>query len=253
MRRLALGMLLPVTIFLVWEVLGRMGVLSEDGFSRPSAFFWALAGALADGTLLKQTMETFVSVFIGLGIAAALGIAFGTLLGLYRSLERIATLAIEAFRPVPSVALIPVALLIFGFGQGMTVAVVAFACFWPVLIVTISAVRGVDPRLLEVGRMLGLPFATRIRKLALPAALPGIMVGVRIAAGIAIVVAVTVEIAANPRGLGYGMIVAQQSLQADLMWATLMWLGVIGWAANWGLLRLERRWLGWFWSSRPEA
>jgi NitT/TauT family transport system permease protein len=100
--------------------------------------------------------------------------------------------------------------------------------------------------------MLGFPLAQRVRKLALPAALPGIMVGVRVAAGIAIVVAVTVEIAANPRGLGYGMIVAQQSLNADAMWATLIWLGLVGWLANWGLLRLERRWLRWFWTARGE-
>ena len=103
---------------------------------------------------------------------------------------------------------------------------------------------------MEVGGMMGFSLATRIRKFALPAALPGIMVGFRIASGIAIVVAVTVEIAANPRGLGYGMIVAQQSLHADLMWATLVWLGVVGWFANWGLLALERRWLRWFWTQR---
>jgi NitT/TauT family transport system permease protein len=92
---------------------------------------------------------------------------------------------------VPSVALIPISLLIFGFSRNMSAAVAAFACFWPILIVTISSVRGIDPRLMEVGRMLGFPLSRRVWKLALPAAVPGLMVGIRIAAGIAIVVAVT--------------------------------------------------------------
>jgi len=250
MRRVAIGLVFPFAVVVLWELLGRAGLASEDGFSRPSLVAVALAKSLADGTLLQQTGETFISAVIGLLIAAVTAVATGAVLGLFRTLERVTTLTVEALRPIPSVALIPVALLVFGFGQNMSVAVVAFACFWPMLIITISAVRGIDPRLIEVGRMMGFSLATRIRKFALPAALPGIMVGFRIASGIAIVVAVTVEIAANPRGLGYGMIVAQQSLHADLMWATLVWLGVVGWFANWGLLALERRWLRWFWTQR---
>ena len=132
----------------------------------------------------------------------------------------------------------------------MSAAVAAFACFWPILIVTAAAVRGIDPRLIEVGRMLGLSLPRRILKLALPAAIPGIMVGVRIAAGIAIVVTVTTEIVSNPRGLGYGMTIAAQSLQADLVWATLLWVGVIGWLVNWAMLCLEQRWLAWYWAGR---
>ena len=250
MRRIAIGLIFPLAVIVLWELLGQTGVASEDGFSRPSLVIAALARGLADGTLLTQTGETFLSAVIGLLIATTLAVAIGSVLGLFRTLERVTVLTVEALRPVPSVALIPVALLIFGFGQNMSVSVVAFACFWPVLILTIASVRGIDPRLIEVGRMMGFSLSMRIRKFALPAALPGIMVGFRIAAGIAIVVAVTVEIAANPQGLGYGMIIAQQSLHADLMWATLVWLGVVGWFANWGLLALERHWLRWFWTQR---
>ncbi|MCC6472665.1 MAG: ABC transporter permease [Burkholderiales bacterium] len=250
MRRVAIGMIFPLAVTALWELAAWAGAVSGDSFSRPVLVAAALVAAVADGTLLRQTAETFVSAIIGLAIATVLAVAAGAVLGLSRTLERLTVLTVEALRPIPSVALIPVALLIFGFGQNMTGSVVAFACFWPILIVTISSVRGIDPRLIEVGRMMGLPLAKRIRKLALPAALPGIMVGIRIAAGIAIVVAVTVEIAANPRGLGHGMIVAQQSLHPDLMWATLLWLGLVGWIANWGLLRLERRWLRWFWAQR---
>ena len=251
MRRWILGAVFPAGLMLLWESLSRAGVLSEDGFSRPSRALVAGLRALADGTLFEQTLQTFSAAFLGLLIAALAGVLLGTLLGLFRSLERSAALTIDALRPVPSVALIPLALLIFGFSRNMSAAVAAFACFWPVLIITIAAVRGIDPRLLEVGRMLGFSLSERIWKLALPAATPGIFVGIRVAAGIAIVVTVTTEIVTNPRGLGYGMIVAQQSLQADLVWATLVWIGIVGWLVNWGLARLERRCLRWYWMSRP--
>lgn len=238
-----MGALLPVLVLTLWEILSRMDVLSEDGFSRPSRFVVAGAKALADGTLLEQTAQTFAAAGEALLIAAIAGIAIGAILGLFRPLERAAQLTIDALRPIPSVALIPLSLLLFGFSRNMSAAVAAFACFWPILLVTVSAVRGVDVRLIEVGRLLGFSFPKIVAKFALPAALPGILVGIRVAAGIAIVVTVTTEIVTNPRGLGFAMTMAAQSLQADLVWATLLWVGVIGWLVNWSLERLERRWL----------
>jgi ABC-type nitrate/sulfonate/bicarbonate transport system permease component len=203
-----------------------------------------------DGTLLRQTGETFGAAALGLAIAALSGIAVGALLGLSRPLQRAVGPTIEALRPIPSVALIPLSLLIFGFSRNMSAAVAAFACFWPILIFTAAAVRGIDPRLIEVGRMLGFSLPERIVKLALPAALPDVMVGVRTAAGIAIVVTVTTEIVTNPRGLGFAMTVAAQSLQPDLAWATLLWIGVVAWILNAAALRLEHRWLAWYWAAR---
>ena len=238
-----MGAIIPLSVLVLWEMLARIGILSEDGFSRPSRFFVAGAKALADGTLLAQTAQTFAAAAQALAIAAAAGIVIGAILGLFRPLERAAQLTVDALRPIPSVALIPLSLLLFGFSRNMSAAVAAFACFWPILIVTISAVRGIDVRLVEVGRLLGFPFRKIIWKVAIPAALPGILVGIRVAAGIAIVVTVTTEIVTNPRGLGFAMTMAAQSLQADLVWATLLWVGVIGWLVNWGLERLERRWL----------
>jgi NitT/TauT family transport system permease protein len=238
-----MGAIIPVAALALWEILSRMGVLSEDGFSRPSRFVVAGAKALADGTLLEQTAQTFAAAAQALLIAAVAGIVLGAILGLFRPLERAAQLTIEALRPIPSVALIPLSLLLFGFSRNMSAAVAVFACFWPILLVTISAVRSVDVRLIEVGRLLGYSFPQINAKFALPAAAPAILVSIRVAAGIAIVVTVTTEIVTNPRGLGFAMTMAAQSLQADLVWATLMWVGVIGWLVNWGLERLERRWL----------
>lgn len=250
-RRLLLGLVPPALLVAAWEIGSHAGVLSVDGFSRPSAVAAALVEAFARGPLIEQTGETLGTALIGCALAAGLGVLLGSLIGLLPPLGRMVGPTVEALRPVPSVALIPIALLVFGFGLAMGVSIVAFAAVWPILILTAAAVRGVDPRLDEIGRALGFSLAERLWKLVLPAALPGIALGLRTAFGIAL--AVTVEIAANPRGLGYAMILAQQSLRTDLMYANLVWLGLLGWALNLLLFRVERRMLAWFWIARSRS
>ena len=165
----------------------------------------------------------------------------GSLLGASRPAARLLYVSLEVFRPIPSVALLPVALLVFGFGYRMEISLVAFACFWPMVIIGQLAIGGVEPRLLEVSRALRLGWAAHFGRIVLPAALPRLFVALRLAAGIAVIVAVTVEIAANPLGLGYGLMSAQQTLQPALMFALLLWVGVVGWALNAVLLLAQRR------------
>ena len=250
LRRLLLGLLFPAALLAAWEICARAGLLDQDVFSRISRIVPAAVEGLADGTIWQRTYETLGAAVFGWAIAAAIGIPLGLVLGLIRPLERLMLVTIEALRPVPSAALIPIVLLIFGFSLELDASVSAFACVWPVLIVTTAAVRGIEPRLIEVGRALGYGAVARIWHFALPAALPGIAVGLRIAFGIAIVVTVTVEIAANPRGLGYAMITAQQSLRAEVMYAYLFWIGIVGWLINFAVVRAERRLLRWYWSAR---
>jgi ABC-type nitrate/sulfonate/bicarbonate transport system permease component len=230
-------------LILLWELGARTGVLPPDTMSSPSAALAAWWGTFSDGSLLLATVETFQTALGGLAIGTAIGVALGAPLGLSPMLEAVAGPTLDTLRPIPSLALLPLALLIFGFGARMEIMVVAFACTWPVLIVTVSAVRGIDKRLIEVARMLEMSRLRAIVRIVMPAALGRIGVGVRVAAGIALVVAVTTEIVLNPRGLGYGMIVASQSLHPDLMWAELFWVGLVGFAFDYLLRHIERTWL----------
>jgi NitT/TauT family transport system permease protein len=147
-------------------------------------------------------------------------------------------------RPIPSVALAPVALVALGFGYRLEIAIVAFACTWPVLLLTRSAVAGVEPRLIEVARALRLSFPARVVKIIVPAALPRIFVAFRLAAGFALIVAVTIEIAINPLGLGAGMMTAGQALRPELMLAYLLWIGIVGFALNILLVLAQQRLFG---------
>ncbi len=146
----------------------------------------------------------------------------------------------EVLRPIPSVAFVPIAVLIFGFGYAMEIAIVAFACFYPVLLLSEKAIRQITPRLVEVAQVLRLSRTQQVYKILLPAALPRVFVAVRLAAGIALIVAVTVEIVSNPMGLGFLLTQAGQSLRPAEMFATLGWIGIVGWLLNGSLLRVER-------------
>jgi ABC-type nitrate/sulfonate/bicarbonate transport system permease component len=232
MQRVFFGSIVPVSLLAAWEWSSRSGALTLESLSRPSDILRAGYLGVRDGSMLLATGQTFETALLGLAIAALAGILAGAVLGLSPVLDRVTSPTVEALRAIPAVAFMPMALMMFGFGVALEASIIAYACVWPILIVTISAVRAVEPRLLEVADALQLSFRERLAKIILPAALARINVGLRVAAGIALVVAVTVEIVLNPRGLGYALVLAQQSLKTDVMYAQLLWLCILGAALN---------------------
>jgi len=244
MARILKGLVLPVLVLLFWEWSARSGMLKAESLSYPSAILRAAVAVLIDGSLFKAALQTFGGALGGLAAGATAGIVVGVAFGLSRTLSRLMRMTTESLRPIPSVALIPLALLVYGYGFAMESSIVAFSCFWPLLIITEGAVRGIEPRLIEVARVLGFGLVPRVTKIVLPAALPRIFIGLRLAAAVALVVAVTVEITANPMGLGYALIVAQESMRPDRVFAFIGWIGLIGWALNASLLLAQRRWFG---------
>ena len=242
--RVARALTLPLALLIAAELLMRATGFQSDALAPPTAVFAALATVFADGSLLRATLHTLYCAAAGLALGGGLGFLLGVATGLSRTAAATLSPTIEALRPVPAVVLVPVTLLVFGFGPGMEIASVAFGCIWPVLILTRGAVAGTDPALRDVGRALRLGTPARILKITLPAALPRILVAVRLAAGIALIVAVTAEITANPRGLGYAMMVAEQTLRPDIMLAVLLWTGVLGFGINALLSHAQHSWFG---------
>jgi len=236
--------LLPVAVLVALEIWARAIDLQSDSLAPPSAIAAALVEAFGDGSILVATRDTLVSAFAGLLVGGAVGLAFGIALGIFHIFDRLMEVTIEAIRPIPSIALLPIALIALGFGYRMEILIVAFACVWPILILSRAAVGAIEPRLIEVSRALRLSPADRVRKIIIPAALPRIFLAFRLAAGIALIVAVTVEIAINPIGLGAAIMTAQQALRPDLMLAYLFWIGFVGYLLNTGLVVAQRHLFG---------
>lgn len=237
---LARALAVPLALLAALEWYARTVAKGSDAIAPPTLALKSLLTAATDGSLWQATAFTLGSAFAGLAIGAGLGVLAGIAFGLVPRAARMGFLSVEVLRPVPSVALIPLAMLVFGFGLRMEVSVVAFATFWPMLVLAQAAARQVPPQLLEVAAALQLSAAARVGKIVLPAIVPRLFVALRLGVAVALVVAVTVEIAANPHGMGYAMMIAQQSLDPALMLAWLFWIGVVGFALNAGTLALQR-------------
>lgn len=233
------GAILPVGFIAAAQLAALVRGVESDALASPAQIALATLQALTSGALLMATAETLAAALAGLAIGGGIGVLVGVILGLWPLLNRMMVVSIELVRPIPSVAIIPLFMLIFGLGFRLEIAVVAFSVLWTVLVLTRSAVANIEPRLIEVARVLGLNQAQTIWKVVLPSALPRIFVALRLAATVSLIVAVTVEVAVNPLGLGYGMQLAQQALRPEIMFAYLVWLILVGWTFNFVLLQLE--------------
>lgn len=243
MLRVIRPFVFPALLLAALEWYARTLGQGSDAIAPPSKAaqaFVAALGSKGEFSVLQATAFTLGSAGAGLLLGLVAGVGLGVVLGLSRRAAQMSYLSVEVLRPVPSVALIPLAMLVFGFGFRMEISVVAFATFWPLLLLTQAAVQQVEPRLLEVARALNLSPLDRAFKIVLPSVLPRLFVALRLGVAIALVVAVTVEIAANPSGMGYALMIAQQSLQPELMLAWLFWIGMVGYVINSAALLLQR-------------
>jgi ABC-type nitrate/sulfonate/bicarbonate transport system permease component len=221
--------LLPVVVIVVAQIAATVTHLESDSLASPLDIVTAFFAVLTDGSLLRATADTVMAAFCGCVLGVGVGSLIGIVLGLFRLADDTLDLTIELLRPVPVVALIPVVMMLLGFGARMEIVIIALGLVWPSIVLARAAVREVEPRLMEVSAVLMLGFSARLTKIVLPAIVPQLFMSLKLAAGYALVVAVTVEITANPFGLGYGIMMAQQALRPAEMFAYLLWIGAIGW------------------------
>jgi ABC-type nitrate/sulfonate/bicarbonate transport system permease component len=236
-----------------WELVVRGGLIPASSIPTMSATAAELLSQLGDGAFWSAVGETLEGWGLGLGIAIALGIPLGVLIGSSRWVFRALRVPIEFLRPIPSVALIPLAVLIYGTGLQSKVFLAAFASFWPLLIQTIYGVQDVDPVATDTARSFGLGRWARLYRVTLPSAVPYIATGVRISSSVALILAVTAELVIGSPGLGRSINVARSGGNLELMYALIVTTGLLGWALNVVATRAERRVLHWHPSQREFA
>ena len=239
------GLLTMLALIGLWEALVRSGILDFQNLPPPSEIARSGASLVSSGDLFTPAVHTLRSTLVGWVLASAVGIALGLILGLSRRAWRYSMASIEVMRAVPPVALVPVALLVFGFSLRMERTLIVYVGAWTVLVNTIDGVRRVRPELVDVARMLGMSPWTRVRKIVVPAAMPSIVVGLRLALSLSLVLAVVAEMIGNPAGLGNALVRAQQALQPARMFAFVMAIGVLGVALNGGFRYLSGRMMPW--------
>lgn len=250
-RRLAPALGATALLLAALELAPRIGLLPERSFPTSSAVLAEAAVALGDGGFWADVWDTAAAWAGGLGIAIAAAVPLGLLIGRVEALYHALRFPIEFLRPIPSVALVPLAVVLLGTGVEMKVFLAAFACFWILLFQTIYGVHAAEPVALDTARAYGLSGMQTLRYVVLPGAGPYIATGVRIAASVALILAVTAEIVVGSPGIGQAIEVARNGRAIEKMYALILITGALGVIINKGVMAVEGRLLGWHASHRP--
>lgn len=251
--RTALGLLGVLIAILLMEVIPRLGLVDPrflPPFSTIVADLIERMATPAFWTALSQTVSTWV---IGLAIAVAGGAAAGIVIGSLPLVREATASTVEFLRPIPSVALIPLAVLLFGTSVESTLLLVIYASFWPVLLQVISGVADVDALARDTAAVYRFRPLTRLRRLIWPTVLPFAVTGFRLAASIALVLTVTGELIIGTPGIGQSIAVTRTAGDVPGMFGLVMVTGILGLLVNLLTRLWERRLLRWHPSVRWEA
>lgn len=230
---------------LIWEIAPRIGLVDRHFVPPLSEVLGAWWDLLRSGELWTHLSASLVRSGAGFGLAVAIAVPLGAAVAWYRVFREFATPTLEIFRNTAALALLPVFVLILGIGETSKIAIVLFACFFPILLTTISGVSSVDPQLLRTARVLGLSPAATFRKVVFPAAVPTIFTGIRISGSAAILVLIAAEMIGATAGLGYLINYSQLNFLIPQMYAGILTTSALGLAINYGLVALERRFSRW--------
>ncbi|HEX7305315.1 ABC transporter permease [Lentzea sp.] len=247
MRAFTRGIIGIAGFLVLWELLGRSPLLPADALPPPSVVAGELVRQLSSPTFYGHVVATLLALLIAIGIAIAIAVPAGLVLGSVPAVRHATRAVIEFLRPIPSVALIPLALVMLGFGPETKITLAVYAALWPILFNTIYALDELDSLQIETARVFGVGRAGVLVRVALPSALPFIFTGIRLAATTALIVMVSVEILASSQlGIGFFIMEARSGPgRMDQVLAGTVVAGVIGLLLNNGLERIQQRWVAW--------
>ncbi len=262
MGDLLYGALVPVVLLGLWQALSGYGIVDPKILPSPLAvlvkwleyllpgesFDAAKSGYLAwlfSGELIGDAVASLSRVGAGFIIGSVLALPFGLLMGANDAIYRLFNPLFQVLRPIPPIAFIPLSILWFGLGNPPAIFLIIIGAFFPVLMNTIAGVRQVDGIYIRAAQSLGASQWTLFLRVLLPAAMPYILAGMRIGIGTAFIVVIVSEMIAVNSGLGYRILEAREFFWSDKIIAGMISIGLLGFAIDSGMNRLNRHLLKW--------
>jgi ABC-type nitrate/sulfonate/bicarbonate transport system permease component len=240
------------TSLVVWELVSRAGWISEADLPSMTATFRELWSLMHTRDFWEAVLYTVRGWALGLGVAAALAIPIGIVLGSSDFAARAFRIPIEFLRPIPSAALLPVLFLTLGTNLKSEIFLAAFGAFWPLLVQTMYGVRDVDPVAMDTARSFGVGGFERLYRIKLPSSVPYIATGMRISSTVALILAFTAELFMGTPGLGQAVNFASSFGLHEQLYAYALATGFLGLAIHVLMNAAERRVLRWHPSQRVE-
>jgi len=251
-RDAVLGVLGSLTVVALWELLPRTGLVDDQFLPPASDILAQLVEQVGQGTFWTALLQTLRGWALGLTIAMVGGIAAGVAIGSVPLLRAFTASTVEFLRPIPSVALIPLVVLIYGSRPQSALILVVYAAFWQVLVQVLYGVADVDPVVRDTARSYRFSRQAVFRTVVWPTALPYVVTGFRLAAAVALILEITAELVIGVPGLGQRIGVAQSSGAVAQTYALVVVVGAVGVAVNSFARAVERRVLRWHPSVRRD-
>jgi NitT/TauT family transport system permease protein len=228
--------------FLTWQLLSQFEVVDPSVIPPFTKVIAAMVHGFIDGGLLSNMLVSLRRSGIAFGIAVSLAIPLGLFMGSFKRFEGFVDALLQLFRQTSALAIYPIFILLLGLGETSKIMIIGWAAFFPVLLNTISGVKRVDTRLIEMARVFGASRREVFKRVVLPAATPAIFVGLRLSATTSLLLLVAAEMIGARKGLGFLIINSQYNFQIPLMFASIVLLAIIGLSVNYALV-VAQQWL----------
>ncbi len=228
------GVLLVILCGLLWEVLARAGALDPQYFPPVTSIFSALWDMGLQGDLWTSLRASVYRMLCGFLIAVCISLPLGVFMGAVPFFRDLFGMVVEFLRPIPSVAIIPIIILLVGLGDSMNITSIAYASTWPLLINCIEGIASVEVLHVRSAQSFQLSPARIMLTVMLPSALPQILSGMRISLTMALALTVLSEMVVSTQGLGQVILDAQNRLDTPAMYAGILVVSVLGLLVNIG-------------------
>jgi sulfonate transport system permease protein len=243
--RPVLGLLVPVTLAVAWEIVVRLGWSSGRLAPPPSVVFQTFVDLARTGELQRDTLVTLGRVAAGFALGAVVGTVVGAATGYSMLLRRLLDPSLQGLRAIPSIAWIPLFILWLGIFEASKVTLIAVGVFFPVYLGVMGAIQSVDRKLVEVGRAFRLSAFEMVRRILLPAVLPAYVLSLRSGLGLGWMFVVAAELMGASEGLGYLLIDGQQLGKPAEIIAAIVAFAIVGKATDWLIALAAAPFLRW--------
>lgn len=235
----------PLVIFALWFGVTHWEIVPEQLLVPPLQVLQAAQELWESGELQEHLQKSLGRLFIGFFTGASLGIVFGVLMGLSKSFEAYCSPFFNAIRQVPSIAFIPMLILIFGIEETFKIIIVAKAAFFPVALASYDSVKGLPKPYFEVARVYQCPVWPLVKNVIIPATVPQVLTGLRLSLSRSWMVLVAAELMASDSGIGQMMEWGRQMFRMDIVVVGVFITGLVGFSLDRGFKLLERRLVRW--------
>lgn len=240
-----LSWVIPAVLFIVWEIAARIGWISPQVLPAPSAVLETAWNLAANGDLFVHLGVSLLRAVAGFVVGGSIGLVLGVLAGFSALAQALLDRSIQMVRAIPFLAMLPLVIVWFGVGEVAKIFLVALAVMFPIYINTMLGIRQIDPKLMELAKVVGLSWRDTVRRIILPGAMPSILTGVRYALAHAWLALVIAETLATTKGIGFLAMDAREFLQTNVIILTMIIYAIIGVVADALVRLLEARLLSW--------